>query len=50
MIEIVDVNLSKMTVNTGEKIVVSIGIRETVDFPFDYPYDYPIAYVGDGQQ
>lgn len=48
MIEITSVDLSKKEVKTGEKVVVTIGIQETVDYPFDYPYDYPIAYAGDG--
>ena len=49
MVEITDVSLSKQTVNTGEKIVIAIGIEETVDFPLDFPFDFPIAYVGNGK-
>lgn len=49
MIEIVDVKLSKQTVKTGEQIIITIGIKETLDYPYDYPYDYPITYVGNGQ-
>lgn len=49
MVEITDVSLLKQIVNTEEKIVIAIGIEETVDFPFDFPFDFPIAYVGNGQ-
>lgn len=50
MIEIKDVRLSKNTVKTGEKVVVTIGIEETVDFPYKYPYKYPISHTGDGHE
>lgn len=46
MIEIVDVKLSKSTVKTGEQVIITIGIRETVDFPFDFPFDYPVSWTG----
>lgn len=46
MIEIVDVELSKQTAKTGEKIVISIEIRETTRYPYKYPYKYPKNYTG----
>ena len=49
MIEITEVNLSKQTAETGEMVIVTIVVRETLDYPYDYPHDYPIVYVGNGQ-
>lgn len=48
MIEITDVTLSKQVVKVGERVVITIGIKETTDFPFDYPFDFPISHVEDG--
>ena len=46
MLEFTDVKISKNPCKTGEKIVISVGIRETVDYPYDYPYDYPVSWTG----
>lgn len=46
MIEIVDVRLNKQRIKTGEQVIATIEVRETVDFPFDYPYDFPVSYSG----
>ena len=37
MLEITNVKLSKNTVNTGEKYVISVDINEIIDYPYDYP-------------
>ena len=39
MLEITNVKLSKNTVNTGEKYVISVDINEIIDYPYDFPYD-----------
>lgn len=49
MIEITDVNFSKNPAQTNESIVITVTIKETVDFPYDYPQDYPIKQVGNGE-
>ncbi len=46
MIEIMNVELSKKTVKTGEQIVISIEIKETTRYPYKYPYKYPKNYTG----
>ena len=43
MLEITNVKLSKNTVNTGEKYVISVDINEIIDYPYDYPYDFPVS-------
>ena len=35
--------LSKNSCRTGELIVISASITETVDYPYDYMYDYPVS-------
>lgn len=34
--------LSKQQCAVGEKITISVEIKEKSDFPFDFPFDYPI--------
>lgn len=46
MLEFTDVKISKNPCKTGDKIVISVGIRETVDFPFDFPFDFPVSWTG----
>ena len=46
MIEIVNVELSKQTAKTGEQVIVTMEIRETVGYPYKYPYKYPKSYTG----
>ena len=43
MLEITNVKLSKNTVNTGEKYVISVDINEIIDYPYDFPYDFPVS-------
>ena len=43
MLEITNVKLSKNTVNTGEKYVISVDINEIIDYSYDYPYDFPVS-------
>lgn len=42
MLLISQATLSKKACNTGEKITISVEIKEKSDFPFDFPFDYPI--------
>ena len=46
MLSITDVKLSKNTVTTGEKYIISVEIKETLDYPYDYPYDFPVSHTG----
>lgn len=46
MLEFTDVKISKNPCKAGEKIVISVVIRETIDFPFDFPFDYPVSWTG----
>lgn len=43
MLEITNVKLSKNTLNTGEKYVISVDINEIIDYPYDFPYDFPVS-------
>lgn len=43
MLEITIVKLSKNTVNTGEKYVISVDINEIIDYPYDFLYDFPVS-------
>lgn len=43
MLEIANVELSKNTVNAGEKYVISVDINEIIDYPYDFPYDFPVS-------
>lgn len=42
MLLISQTTLSKQQCTVGEKITISVEIREKSDFPFDFPFDYPI--------
>ena len=44
MIYITDVQLSKNACKTGEKIVISVGIYESIVYPRNYPHNYPITH------
>lgn len=46
MLEFTDVKISKNPCKTGEKIVISVGIKEIVSYPYKYPYKYPKSYTG----
>ena len=42
MIEITDVNVSKNVVQTEELFIITVTVKERVDYPYDYPHDYPV--------
>lgn len=40
MVEIKNVDISKNTCKTGEKIIISVEVKYYLTYPYKYPYNY----------
>lgn len=44
MLEIKEVTMQPIPAETGQPVMITVTVREILDYPYDYDYDYPVGY------